>query len=140
CPLVAVAGGAAWRSLCVDDDAASRYLLLPEGVRYPEGITVKPDTEQLYVGTMDFGSNPNKLLRYDYKRRLKASKDFGPTPLLGLAYTEVDDKVYICNMGLGQIQRIASNFTASSVPESVASIPLIGPPGPRFEANPDGSQ
>lgn len=139
CPLWALAGGPGL-SLWVDDNAASRYILLPEGVRYPEGLAIKPGTEELYVGTMDFGSNPNRLLRYDRKGKLKATKDFGPTPLLGLTYNDIDDKVYICNLGLGQIQRISANFTTTTVPETVVSLPVIGSPGVRFEGNPDGSQ
>jgi hypothetical protein len=140
CPVLAIAGKHAWNSPWVDDDAASRYIELPSGVRYPEGLTANPITKDLFVGTMDFGSNPNRLLRYDRKGRLKATRDFGPTPLLGLAYNEIDNKIYIGNLGLGQIQRISAQFTAATVPETIASLPLIGPPGDRVEGNPDGSQ
>jgi sugar lactone lactonase YvrE len=132
--------GETWaaKRIVVRRDAAERFIVLPDGVRHPEGIAANPDTGELYVGTFDFGPNTNKLLRYDRNGHLLATKDFGGTPLLGLEFR--DGKVYICNFGAGKIQRIAGNFTASTAVEDVATLPNIGAPADRFEPNPDGSQ
>jgi len=34
-----------------------QFAVLPDGVRYPEGITANPATGEIYVGTFDSGSN-----------------------------------------------------------------------------------
>lgn len=122
-----------------DRDAVELFAKLPNGVRFPEGITANPVTGEIYVGTFDFGS-PNKLLRYDRHGHLVAQKDFGGTPLLGLAFGPTDRKVYIANFGASKIQRIRAHFDSSSPVEDVATIPGIGAPAPRIEKNnPDGS-
>jgi sugar lactone lactonase YvrE len=116
-----------------------QFAVLPDGLRYPEGITVNPDTGDVFVGTFDFGPNPNALLRYDKEGHLSARRDFGGMPLLGLVWEPSQGKVYILNMGASKVQRIAATFDASTAVEDVADVPKIGSPGPRSVGNPDGS-
>ena len=71
---------AAW-----DRGKAELFATLPDGVRFPEGITANPASGDIFVGTFDAGS-PNKLLRFDRHGRLEASRAFGTTPLLGLEF------------------------------------------------------
>jgi sugar lactone lactonase YvrE len=125
--------------IVVRRDAAETFAVLPDGVRFPEGIAADPDSGDIFVGTFDFGPNPNRLLRYDRRGRLEARKDFGATPLLGLEFNRADSKVYVGNFGLSRIQRIRASFTATTTVEDVATIPSIGAPAPRAEGNPDGS-
>jgi sugar lactone lactonase YvrE len=139
---VVLASGLAW----ADDDrwdrrqAVHEFATLPAGVRFPEGITANPRTGEIYVATFDFGPNANKLLRYSRHGKLIATRDFGGTPLLGLAFDREHRKVYIANMGASEIQRIKADFDDLTPVESVAKIPGIGAPGPRTENNnPDGS-
>jgi DNA-binding beta-propeller fold protein YncE len=120
-------------------DAVERFATLPDGVRFPEGIAGNPANREIYVGTFDFGPNPNKLLRFGHNGGLIAQKDFGPTPLLGLVFHQASGKIYIANFGANKIQRIAANFNAATPVEDVANVPVIGPPPPRTEGNPDGS-
>jgi len=126
--------------IIVQREAAERFATLPDGVRFPEGITANPKTEEIYVATFDFGPNSNKLLRFNKNGQLVAQRDFGGTPLLGLQFNYWDNKVYICNFGASKIQRIAANFDAATEIEDVASIPGIGPPADRKVDNPDMSQ
>jgi sugar lactone lactonase YvrE len=126
--------------------AAREFTRLPDGVRFPEGITADPDTGDIYVGTFDFGGN-NQLLRFHANGKLAARKDFGATPLLGLAYNPIDGKIYICNTGdlaglpyKSKIQRIPAGFHEGTAVEDVAFLPHIGPPPDRMVGNPDGSQ
>jgi sugar lactone lactonase YvrE len=116
---------------------AHEFATLPEGVRYPEGITTNPSTGDVFVGTFDFGPNPNKLVRFGSNGRVEAQKDFGPQPLLGLGYRA--GWVYILNFGAQKLQRIDADFTAATLPEDVASFPLIGPPPGRQSPNADGT-
>jgi DNA-binding beta-propeller fold protein YncE len=118
--------------------AASSWALLPEGVRYPEGITANPANGDIFVGTFHNGSTANKLLRLGRDGRVIAQKDFGGTPLLGLGFAE--GKVYILNFGASQLQRIDADFNAATAVEDVAPIPTVGAPAPRNSANPDGTQ
>ena len=143
--LVVVIVGEAWgdEGIIVKREAAQRFATLPAGVRFPEGITANPSTGDVYVGTFDFGPNPNKLLRFNKEGKLVAQRDFGGTPLLGLEFNPRDNKVYICNFGASKIQRIAANFTAATLIEDVAVIPGtldVGAPPNRLVDNPDGSQ
>ena len=140
--LVITSHSGAWASedIIVKRRAAERFVTLPDGVRFPEGITANPKTEEIYVGTFDGGPNSNKLLRYKKNGELVAQRDFGGTPLLGLQFNRWDNKVYICNFGASKIQRIAANFDAATDIEDVASIPSIGPPADRKVDNPDMSQ
>lgn len=125
--------------IVVKRDAAERFATLPDGVRFPEGIAANPDNGDIYVGTFDTGGN-NKLLRFRKDGELIAQRDFGVTPLLGLEFNPLDNKVYICNFGLSKIQRIAADFNDTTTIEDVGTIPGIGPPPDRTVNNPDGSQ
>ena len=140
--LVIASHGEAWASeeIIVKSDAAERFATLPDGVRFPEGITANPKTEEIYVATFDFGPNSNALLRFNKFGQLVAQRDFGGTPLLGLQFNSWDNKVYICNFGASKIQRIAAKFDGMTEIEDVASIPPIGPPPNRKVDNPDTSQ
>lgn len=143
--LIAETGSPAWGAerMTVDRLAAKEFIKLPEGVRFPEGLTVNPHTGEIYAGTFDFAGN-NKLLRYSGNGKLLALRDFGATPLLGLAYNPRDDKIYICNTGAlvgsqSKIQRIDADFDEGTPVEDVALIPLVGGPPNRTVENPDGS-
>jgi DNA-binding beta-propeller fold protein YncE len=121
----------------------TRFVTLPDGVRFPEGIAANPANGDIYVGTFD-GGNQNKLLRYSKNGKLEAQRDFGPTPLLGLEFDRARRKVYITNVGdfvgaTSKIQRIAANFNAATAIQDVALIPAIGAPTQRRVDNPDGS-
>jgi DNA-binding beta-propeller fold protein YncE len=118
-------------------EGVQKFATLPDGVRFPEGITANPATREIIVGTFDFGPNQNKLLRFDRNGKLVAQRNFGAAPLLGLAFRS--GKIYIANFGAGKIQRIAAAFDAATPIEDVATLPHIGPPLPRSEGNPDGS-
>jgi DNA-binding beta-propeller fold protein YncE len=116
-----------------------QFAVLPDGVRYPEGITANPATGDIFVGTFDFGPNTNALLRFDREGHLSARRDFGGTPLLGLGFDASQGKVYILNMGASKVQRIAASFDANTPIEDVADVPKIGAPADRVVGNPDGS-
>lgn len=149
--LIAIGGGAgiarADGDLVVDRNAAHRFTTLPDGVRFPEGITANPRNGDIFVGTFDAPPNnrPNKLLRFDRHGHLEAARDFGNTPLLGLAFDRRNNgKVYIAAVGDfsgtgSRIQRISANFNGATLIEEVAAIPSIGAPAPRLVPNPDGS-
>ena len=139
----AVADGQSSR-LAIDRDVDT-FAVLPDGVRFPEGIAANPANGDIYVATFDFG-NPNKLLRYNRRGELLAKRDFGNTPLLGLIFDPAKGKVYIANAGdlagagAAKIQRIAAGFNSAMPVEDVATLPGIGAPAPRQETNnPDGS-
>jgi hypothetical protein len=126
--------------------AAQEFAQLPDRVRFPEGIAANPDTGEIFVATFDFGGN-NKLLRFKANGKLVAQKDFGATPLLGLAFNLADGKVYICNAGdlvgsphQSKIQRIPADFHEGTPIEDVAFLPHIGAPPDRTVGNPDGSK
>jgi DNA-binding beta-propeller fold protein YncE len=145
--LVVVSFSRSWANdeIIVKPDAARPFAVLPDGVRFPEGIAANPKTEEIYVATFDFGPNSNKLLRFNKDGQLFAQRDFGGTPLLGLRFNPWDKKIYIANVGAlvgaaSKIQRIAADFTDSTPIEDVALIPSIGPPLERVVGNPDGSQ
>lgn len=121
-------------------EAVRKFATLPDGVRFPEGIAANPATREIYVGTFDFGPNPNKLLRFGHNGHLIAQRDFGGTPLLGLAFDRANGKVYIANLGASKIQRISAAFDGATAIEDVATLPGIGAPSPRTEGNPDGSE
>ena len=145
--VVLVSFGGAWagEEIIVKPHAARRFAVLPDGVRFPEGITANPKTEEIYVGTFDFGPNSNKLLRFNKDGQLVAQRDFGGTPLLGLRFSRWDKKIYIANVGAlvgraSKIQRIAADFNDTTPIEDVALIPDTGPLPDRVVGNPDGSQ
>ena len=114
-----------------------QFAQLPEGLRYPEGITANPANGDIVVGTFDFGPNTNALLRYDRDGNLVARKDMGAMPLLGLGFLQ--GKVYVLNMGAQKVQRIAAAFDATTPLEDVADVPKVGAPADRSVPNPDGS-
>lgn len=122
------------------DRDVDTFAVLPEGVRYPEGITANPANGDIYVGTFDGGAQ-NKILRYNRHGRLIGQRDFGIAPLLGLEFER--GKVYVAVVGdfVGtgsKIQRIAASLDPATL-KDVATIPAIGAPTPRTEGNPDGS-
>jgi DNA-binding beta-propeller fold protein YncE len=109
-----------------------KFATLPDGVRFPEGLTANPATGEIYVSTFDFGPNANKLLRFGRNGHLIAQRDFGDTPLLGLAFDRANGKVYIANFGASKIQRIAAAFNGATPIEDVATLlPGIGAPPDR---------
>jgi sugar lactone lactonase YvrE len=132
--------------LFIDRDVDT-FAVLPDGVRFPEGITVNPANGDVYVATFD-GGNQNKVLRYNRQGRLVASRDFGITPLLGLEFDRDHKKVYVLNVGDftgvpgldSKIQRIAADFNSTTSIEDVAVIPGIGAPGSRDVPKGDGSK
>jgi DNA-binding beta-propeller fold protein YncE len=137
-----LADGSHSRRLFIDRDVDT-FAVLPDGVRFPEGITANPANGDIYVGTFD-GGNQNKLLRYNRHGRLVASRDFGITPLLGLEFDRINKKVYIAVVGnfvgsASKIQRIAADFNANTTIEDVAEIQYVGAPLQRTVPNPDGS-
>jgi DNA-binding beta-propeller fold protein YncE len=148
--LIAVAGGIGTaiadgdhsRRLFIDREVDT-FAVLPEGVKFPEGITANPRNGDIYVGTLEGGAE-NKLLRFDRRGRLEATRKFGITPLLGLEFDRINRKVYIANVGNfvgmpSKIQRIAANFNGGTDIEDVAEIPMVSAPAPRTVGNPDGS-
>jgi len=127
------------RRLFIDRDVDT-FAVLPDGVRFPEGITANPANGDIYVGTFD-GGNQNKVLRYNRHGRLVASLDLGIAPLLGLEFDRANKKVYFTSVGdfvgaASKIQRVAADLTGL---QDVAIIPPIGAPTPRTAGNPDGS-
>ncbi len=120
--------------LFIDRDVDT-FAVLPDGVRFPEGITANPANGDIYVATFD-GGNQNKLLRFNQRGELVASRDFGITPLLGLEFDRTHKKVYVLNVGdfvgaESKIQRIAADFNGATPIEDVAVIPRVGAPGHR---------
>jgi len=129
--------------LFIDRDVDT-FAVLPDGVRFPEGITANPANGDIYVATFD-GGNQNKLLRYNRRGTLVATRDFGITPLLGLEFDRAHNKVYVLNVGdfvgaESKIQRIAADFNSTTPIEDVAAIPRVGAPAPRDVPKGDGSK
>ena len=90
-PLASEADSGNGRGIIVKRDAAEQFAVLPAGVRFPEGIAANPKNGDVFVGTFDPNGDPqhpNKLLRFDRRGKLQASKDFGAMPLLGLEFNE----------------------------------------------------
>lgn len=120
------------------------FVKLPADVRFPEGLTVDPNTESVYVATYDFFNEgprfTNKVIRYSRAGELEAVLEFGGAPLLGIQYNENDQQIYICNVGASKIQRVPADFTDTTPIEDVADVPQIGAPGDRIISNPDGTQ
>src|SRR5258708_30449361 len=114
--------------LFIDRDV-DRFGVLPDGVRFPEGIPANRANGDIYVATFD-GGNQNKLLRYDRQGRLLATRDFEITPLLGLEFDRAHNKVYVLNVGdfvcaESKIQRIAAAFNSTTPLQHVATIPRV---------------
>ena len=123
----------------ININAAKVFASLPDGVSLPEGITANTKSGEIYVSTFNSGGT-NKLLRFSPNGKLLAQRDFGGTPLSGMAFNSIDGKVYIANFGASMIQRIPYGFKSSTTIENVAGIPSIGAPPNRIVKNPDGSQ
>lgn len=123
----------------VNCQVALPFAKLPEGVSFPEGITANLYTGDIIVGTFNYGGN-NHLMRFRQNGQLVAVRDFGGSALLGLAFNQADQKVYIANFGASKIQRIAADFNNTTTIEDVADIPTVGAPAHRSVSNPDGSQ
>ena len=124
-----------------DHDDPRVFATLPDGLRFPEGITANPRTREIIVGTFDTEpGRPNALLRFARNGRLIAQRSFGISPLLGLAFHAPTNKIYIANFGASKIQRIPADFDSATPIEDVGDIPIAsGPPLPRTVPNPDGS-
>lgn len=120
------------------------FALLPEDVRYPEGLAIAPDSGEVYVGTFDARmpaeQRNNQVLRLSVEGKLLARKPFGTTPLTGLAVAA--GHLYILNFGAGSLQRLPLDFDSNSTVETVVTFSALNPPapGPRQINNPDGSQ
>jgi DNA-binding beta-propeller fold protein YncE len=138
---IAVGAADALDKLVVDRNAPKEFATLPDGVRYPEGITADPATGDIFVGTFDTRANAsNKLLRFTRNGHFSAARDFGPALLLGLGFDAARGKVYVLNMGASKLQRIDASFDAATPVEDVAAFPSIGPPPNREVDNPDTSK
>lgn len=128
----------------VKSNAAKKFTTMPEGIPFPEGITINPNNGEVIVSTFSFNPS-NWLVRFSKKGKLIALADLGPAPLLGLAYNPDDDMIYICTaaalagVGASRIQRIDAGFMDSSSLADVADVPIIGAPSDRIVGNPDGS-
>lgn len=126
------------------DMPVQHFALLPEDVRYPEGLAVAPDSGEVYVGTFDARlpqeQRNNQILRFSGEGELLARKTFAATPLTGLAVA--DGQLYILNFGAGSLQRLPLDFDQNSTVETVAKFSTLKPPTPaaRLVNNPDGSQ
>src|SRR2546427_4177781 len=109
-PSASAADSGNGRGIIVKRDAAEQFIVLPKGVKHPEGITANPKNGDLFVATFDPGDTDhpgqNFLLRFDRRGHLLATIDFGATPLLGLEFHRTDNNVYVCNFGLSKIQRV----------------------------------
>jgi len=120
-----------------------RFVTLPRDVRHPEGLTADPATGEVYVGTFDArapeSARNNRLLRYESNGQLLASREFGVTPVTGLAFA--DGHVYVLNFGASKLQRLEARFGPATAVEDVASFVALSPPSPteRRIDNPDGS-
>ena len=129
----------------VDPKAAKEFAVMPEGIPFPEGITINPDNGDVIVSTFSFNPS-NWLVRFSKKGKLIAVADLGPAPLLGLGYNPDDGLIYICTaaalagVGASRIQRIDAEFVDSSTLEDVAIVPAISAPPPRTVVNPDTSE
>jgi len=124
--------------------AVEPFALLPEDVRYPEGLAVAPDSGEVFVGTFDARlpaeQRNNQVLRFSAKGELLARRSFGATPLTGLAFAE--GQLYILNFGAGRLQRLAANFDESTPVQDVVQFATLIPAAPeaRQVTNPDGSR
>jgi hypothetical protein len=129
----------------INDPAAGRFAHLPDGVAYPEGITVDPASGDVFVSTADFTfatGQPNRVLRFDKNGVLKAMRDIGAAPVLGLLFDQ--GSVYFTNAsaltgGTSSIQRLPANFTASTPITTITNVPVIFGPANRTVNNADGS-
>src|SRR5437867_8542860 len=96
-PSASAADSGNGRGIIVKRDAAEQFIVLPKGVKHPEGIAANPENGDLFVATFDpprDSTHPgqNFLLRFDRRGHLRAGAtiDFGATPLLGLEFNPND--------------------------------------------------
>ncbi len=148
-----IAANTVWAAskVVVKPYAAQTFVKLPETLSYPEGITLNPETGDLYVGTFNvpnpvFNLSPvNAVLRYSEDGTLLAKNFFaGPTPLVGLTFNLADNYIYIAVLGDitgtgSKIVRLPADFDENTSAELVADIPFIGAPADRVINNLDGS-
>lgn len=131
---------AAAQGYLVDRQAAKRFAAMPDGARFPEGITANPANGDIYVGTFDDADS--RILRFDKTGRLISQTGALGAPILGLAFGP-DGKVYYCNVGNfvgapSKIQRIDADLDESSIAD-VANVPFVDAPANRVVENPDTS-
>jgi DNA-binding beta-propeller fold protein YncE len=125
-------------ALVINRNAPDLFATLPDGIRYPEGITANPATGDIFVATFNNDDpSANRLLRYSRNGRLSAIREVGGSPILGLGFDATGNNVYLLGFFTSSVQRIDANFDASTPIETVAVIPSIGPPPPRSVENPD---
>lgn len=115
-------GAVADSDIVVKPNAAKKFATMPAG--FPEGLTVNTSSGEVIVGTFDVTGGTNKLVRFDSSGNVVEEKTLA-TPILGLAYNPFDDKIYICNSGVGEIQRIAAEFDGSTAIETVDAVPDV---------------
>lgn len=108
--------------IVIKPNGAKKFAVMPAG--FPEGLTVNTSNGEVIVGTFDVTGGDNKLVRFDSAGNFVEEKILA-TPVLGLAYNPADDKIYICNNGVGEIQRIPAEFDGSTAIETVAAVPDV---------------
>jgi len=119
------------------------FALLPVDVRHPESLATDPASGEVYAATFDAREpatvRKNQVLRFDAEGRLLAQRDFGATPLTGIAFR--DGKLYVLNFGASKLQRLDARFTPDTPVEDLATFTALTPPAPpaRRIDNPDGS-
>jgi DNA-binding beta-propeller fold protein YncE len=121
----------AGRAVVVDPNAAQIFARLPMGTPRTEGITVDPETGNLFVGTTAVGGM-NSLLRINRLGVVTGNIAIGPAPILGLAFNARDSKVYLAAPGGAVqqpsfIQRVPADFGVNSRVETVAQVPVLEP-------------
>ena len=102
-------GAVADSGIVVKPNGAKNFATMPAGANFPEGLTVNTSNGEVIVGTFDVTGGTNKLVRFDSSGNVVEEKALA-TAVLGLAYNPFDDMIYICNPGVGEIQRIAAEF------------------------------
>ena len=108
--------------IVIKPNGAKKFATMPAG--FPEGLTVNTSNGEVIVGTFDVTGGDNKLVRFDSAGNVVEEKILA-TPILGLAYSPFDDMIYICNNGVGEIQRIPAEFNDSTSIETVAAVPDV---------------
>jgi sugar lactone lactonase YvrE len=108
--------------IVIKPNGAKKFAVMPAG--FPEGLTINTSNGEVIVGTFDVTGGDNKLVRLS-KTGNVVDELLLATPVLGLAYNPADDKIYICNNGVGEIQRIPAEFDGSTAIETVAAVPDV---------------
>ena len=119
------------------------FVVLPADLKHPEGLAVDPDTGSIFFGTFDAhgsGKHRNALVRLTKTGQVSAIKEFGPTPLTGVAVRR--GQLYALNFGSASLVRLPADFNADSKVETLVQFTALDPPAPpaRRVDNPDGSQ